>query len=174
MKTLKKISRLLVFLAAVMLLVPAPPLKAQLKKMSARDLTNESTAIVVGKCIGKRSEWNDKHTQIYTYIDIAVDQYIKGNLGPTATLLVPGGKVGNIVYEVSEMPEFIEGEELVAFVWTNNSGKHLVSGGNQGKLKVETDPATGKKMIRIKNDEEGAGSELLDDFVTKVKGYMKH
>ncbi len=147
---------------------------AQVKKMSANDLTDASTAVLYGKCTKLKSEWNQDKSIIYTYVTIAPEEYIKGNLGAQAVIAVPGGQVGNIIYEVSEMPVFIEGEEVVAFVRTNPAGKNLVTGGYQGKMKIEKDKKTGKKIVKTEGSDSEAEGEALDSFVTKVKGYMKH
>jgi hypothetical protein len=112
---------------------------------------------------------------------------MKGNLGAEAVITVPGGQVGDILYEVSEMPVFIEGEELVAFTWKNPAGKNLVTGGYQGKMKIEKDSKTGKRMVHTSgiavepdtqtqpNGKTTKPEKIqLEDFVTKVKGYMKN
>ena len=120
---------------------------AQVKEMSAKDLTKQSTAVFYGKCSKIESEWNENKSIIYTYVTVVPEEYIKGNLGSEVVIAVPGGQVGDIIYEVSDMPVFIEGEEVVAFVWTNPAGKNLITGGYQGKMKIEKDNKTGKRMV---------------------------
>jgi len=144
---------------------------AQHKKMSAEDLTKESSAILHGKCSKVKSEWNNKKDLILTTVTIIPDEYIKGNLGSEAVITVPGGQVGDIIYEVSEMPVFTEGEEVFAFIWKHPSGKNLVTGGLQGKMKIEKDKKTGKKILKA--DPDKPDKVLLEDFTKKVKGYMK-
>ncbi len=147
MKTLKKIFSLTCWLVFVFFLFHQSESKSQVMKMSAEELTKESTAVFYGKCTGKRCEWNENRSIIYTYVTIVPEEYIKGNLGSQAVIAVPGGRVDDIIYEVSEMPVFTEGEEVVAFIWTNPSGKNLVTGGFQGKMKIEKDKNTGKRMV---------------------------
>jgi hypothetical protein len=148
--------------------------KAQQKKMSDKDLTDESTAVFYGKCSKKTCTWDENHRIIFTYVTIVPEEYLKGNLGTEAVVAVPGGQVGDIIYEVSEMPVFTEGEEVVAFVWKNPSGKNLVTGGSQGKMKIEKDKKTGKRMVKTKDTDSETNGEVLENFVEKVKGYMKH
>ena len=118
---------------------------------------------------------------------VVPEEYIKGNLGSEAVITVPGGQVGDILYEVSEMPVFVEGEEVVAFIWTSPSGKNLVTGGYQGKMKIIKDKLTGKRMIEdigimdedeVQNRAPGqirkAIRMQLEEFVGKLKGYMKN
>jgi hypothetical protein len=186
MKNLIKITNLTCWLVISFLFFQITETRAQVIKMSAKDLTDKSTAVLYGKCSRVKCEWNDKKDKIYTYVTVVPEAYIKGNLGSEVTLTVPGGQVGNIVYEVSDMPLFVEGEETVAFVWTNPSGKNLVTGGYQGKMKIEKDSKTGKRMVNEGSIEETqAGVQApgqvkkaekmqLEDFVTKLKGYMKN
>jgi len=187
MKTLTRILNLTCLLGIIFLMLPKTECYAQNKKMSDQELTNESTAVLYGKCSKVRSEWNENKSIIYTYITIIPEEYIKGNLGPEAVIAVPGGRVDDIIYEVSEMPVFNEGEEVLAFIWTNPEGKNLVTGGFQGKMKIEKDSKTGKRVVEgIGIDMESAKEDqgkaaaikpekvLLEDFVVKLKGYAKN
>ena len=157
-------------LAALFILIPTESM-AQLKKMSAEGLTNKSTAILYGKCSKVKSEWNQENDLIFTTVTVIPEEYIKGDLGAEAQITIPGGQVGDIIYEVSEMPVFLEGEEVFAFIWEHPSGKNLVTGGKQGKMKIEKDKNTGKR--KVKGDPNKPDKELLEDFTQKVKGYMK-
>jgi hypothetical protein len=186
MKNLNRITKLTCWLFISFLFFQTTESKAQVIKMSAKDLTVKSTAVLYGKCSKVKCEWNDKKDKIYTYVTIVPEAYIKGNLGSEVTVTVPGGQVGDIVYEVSDMPFFVEGEETVAFVWKNLAGKNLITGGYQGKMKIEKDSKTGKRMVSgtgIEEVETGvqapgqvkkAEKMQLEDFVTKVKGYLKN
>lgn len=159
--------------------------KAQVIKMSVEDLTKESTAILYGKCHKIMCEWDADQDIILTQVTIIPEVYLKGNLGNEAILTIPGGRVGNIVYEVSEMPVFVEGEEVFTFAWKHPSGKHLVTGGHQGKLKIKKDKSTGKKTVQViaslesddpfakDKDDKKPTQVTLDEFVDKVKGFTK-
>jgi hypothetical protein len=186
MKSLRKISKLTCGLVISFLFFLTTESKAQVINMSTKDLTAKSTAVLYGKCSKVKCEWNDKKDKIYTYVTVVPEAYIKGNLGSEVIITVPGGQVGDILYEVSDMPFFVEGEETVAFVWKNPAGKNLITGGFQGKMKIEKDNKTGKRMVTGANLEEPetgvqapgqikeAEKMQLEDFVTKVKGYMKN
>ena len=130
MKNLHGITHYAGWLIIGLLFIHSTDSIAQLKKMSEKDLTDESTAVLYGKCTKKSCDWDENHRIIFTYVTIAPEEYIKGNLGAEAVIAVPGGQVGDIIYEVSEMPAFIEGEDVVAFVWKNPKGKNLVTGGS--------------------------------------------
>jgi hypothetical protein len=188
MKDLKKIISLTFYLSFCFLFFSINESNAQVKEMSAQDLTTASTAVFYGKCSKKSCDWDENHRIIYTYVTVVPEAYIKGNLGATVTIAVPGGQVGDIVYDVSDMPFFTEGEETVAFVWTNPAGKNLITGGFQGKMKIEKDSKTGNKIVQVNGVMDAADAQIklppgqvkkaekmqLEDFVTKVKGYMKN
>ncbi len=174
MKILKKNLNLSCLVLFTFLLVSAAESKAQHKEMSDKDLTDVSTAILYGRCSKVKSEWNAAKDKIFTTVTVIPEEYLKGNLGSEAVLTIPGGQVGDIIYEVSEMPVFTEGEEVVAFVWKNPSGKNLVTAGNQGMKKIEKDARTGKRVVKGKNSDSENNDELLETYVTKLKGYMKH
>jgi hypothetical protein len=187
MKDLKMFINLTCWVIICFFLFSSTESKAQVLQTSVQEMTNESTAVLYGKCTSKRCEWNDNRSIIYTYVTIAPEEYLKGNLGSEAVIAVPGGRVGDIIYEVSEMPVFTEGEEVVAFIWTNPSGKNLVTGGFQGKMKIIKDKLSGKRII----EDVGIMDETdlqhlapgqvrkairmqLEEFIGKLKGYMKH
>ena len=183
---------LLLFGAALLVL----PLEceAQVKEMSIQELTMESTSILYGKCTKMESAWTENNEMIFTTVTIVPEYYLKGNIGNEVSIVVPGGQVGDIVYEVSEMPSFRKGEEVFAFVWKHPSGKNLVTGGYQGKLKIDMDVRTGKKTVSGKQhgkdipkpDRQEAISAdkktplpqknknrvSLDDFTREVTGYL--
>jgi hypothetical protein len=190
MKDLKKIITLTCWVIICFFLLSQTESKAQVKKMTAKDLTEQSTAVLYGKCSKIKSEWNENKSIIYTYVTVVPEEYIKGNLGTETVIAVPGGRIGDILYEVSDMPIFIEGEEIMAFIWTNTAGKNLITGGSQGKMRIDKDPKTGKRMVHgssaaLDTESEGQGFEKpdkpgkpekaqLEDFVKKLKGYAKH
>ena len=187
MKNLKKFLNLTCWLIISFLFFQTKESNAQVQEMSAQDLTTASTAVFYGKCSKKESKWNDKKSIIFTYVTVVPEAYIKGSLGTEVVITVPGGQVGDILYEVSEMPVFIEGEDVMAFTWKNPAGKILVTGGYQGKMKIEKDKKTGKRMvhtsgIKVEPDTQTQSNGKttkpekiqLEDFVTKVKGYAKN
>lgn len=187
MTDLKKIIRLLVCLSAGLLFLSVTEIRSQVLEMSAQDLTTQSTAVFYGKCSKKSCDWDENHRIIYTYVTIVAEEYLKGNLGSQAVIAVPGGKVGDVVYEVSDMPIFVEGEEVMAFVRTNKAGKNLITGGFQGRMRIEKDKNTGKRTIigfglgthaaaqnQGVSQNQNPGIEKLEDFIAKVKGYLKN
>ena len=188
MNTPTRIIGLTFFLVTAMLLLFPAECGAQTRKMTAKELTEESTSVFYGKCTKVESAWTKEKDMILTTVTLIPENYLKGNMGDEVTVTIPGGQVDDIIYEVSEMPVFRTGEEVVAFIWEHPSGKKLVTGGFQGKMKIEKDKETGKRMVSesvlstsatesmIDNStpQHSKGKKLLlDDFTVKVKGYLK-
>lgn len=176
MKNLKNLINLTLLVIFSFLLLLSAESKAQVIKMSDKDLTERSTTVLYGKCSKVKSEWNDKKDLIFTQVTVVPEEYIKGNLGSEAVITIPGGQVDDILYEVSEMPVFIEGEEVIAFISTNPAGKNLITGGYQGKMKIEKDKTTGQRMVQDSGAEILAPGQVkkpvkLEDFVVKLKGW---
>lgn len=188
MKTLKKIQCCFCWITLCFLIFSITEGQAQMNQMSARELTEESTAILYGKCSEVKSAWDQEQDIIYTYVTIVNEGSVKGSPGAETVITIPGGRVGDIIYEVSEMPVFEPGEEVFTFLWEHPSGKNLVTGGYQGKIKIEKDRITGNRIINrnpftgedqkgiIKSlDTESPDTDivLLEDFINEVKGYLK-
>jgi len=192
---IKVIGQGLLLLTATILLFPETS-EAQVKSMSAEELTLESNSILYGKCTNMESAWTDDGGMILTTVTVVPEYYVKGNMGSEVTITVPGGQVGDIIYEVSEMPAFQKGEEVFAFIWKHPSGLNLITGGYQGKLKIDKDEKTGIRTVQGKalgkeksrEDKESLKPNKkatlaktkpekvsLDDFTKEVEGYMnKH
>ncbi len=59
----------------------------------------------------------------------------------------------------------------MAFVRTNPAGKNLVTGGYQGKMKIEKDSKTGKRMVEVTGimDNTEAQAKVAPGKVRKLK-----
>lgn len=167
-------------LVGLILLGAPTPSNAQVARMSLAELTSTATSIVHGRATQSQAVWSPDRKRIYTEVTLEVDDRLKGKGSGTTVVTIPGGQIGNIRYEVSDMPAIDEGEEVVVFVWQHPSGRNLVTGGSQGKLVVEragslslaqvtgpfglSDDAAGKTI------EPGAQAAIgLDDLKTRIK-----
>lgn len=112
-------------------------------KMSIKELTTKSDLIIVGKVIDATSKWAGDRSNIYTYVTINVEEFIKGSQLTNEILVqVLGGAIKDegIASLVSEMPSFQKGERVVLFLERSHSPKYfLVLTGRYGKFKVTPD-----------------------------------
>ncbi len=133
MKTLP----LLATLAA--LLTTAPSAKASLvRAMDLAELTAAADKVVVGNVAKVECQWDRDHRNIYTTIEIEVQESWKGITPANGRILLrqPGGTVGEIEMTVIGMPTFSPGERAVLFL-----EKASVVGMGQGKRLMRWDQA---------------------------------
>ena len=118
-----------------------------LVRLDLDDLTGESSAVVYGKIVASRAEWNQTRTMIYTVYTVAPVEYLKGRLGPTFELHEPGGTLDGLQMSIAGVPSFSVGQEAVLFVWTDPRGQHQVTGFEQGVFSVRADSQTGLQVV---------------------------
>lgn len=118
-----------------------------LLRLDLDDLTAESSAVVYGKIVASRVEWNQSRTLIFTAYTVEPTEYLKGRLGPTFELYEPGGVLDGLQMSVAGVPAFSVGQEAILFVWTDPHGQHQVTGFEQGAFPVRADPQTGLKVV---------------------------
>jgi hypothetical protein len=177
--------------AAMLVCVLVPDVSiAQARKATLKELTETSTAIITGKCEKKESYWNETRTKIFTKVTIRTGEAIKGNAAALTVVTVPGGQVGTTLYDVSDMPSFKVGEEVLVFLWNHPSGQTLVTGALQGKHTIVEEKSTGKKVVQgtkflieedqqqktiglQKTSEKGAEQKAyLDDVKQSIRKYV--
>ena len=187
MKTYSKLPGRIILPLAMMILTSSV-LNAQNNGYTTEQMTNESTSILYGKCTKVESAWTKEKDMIMTTVTIVPEYYLKGDLGTEVSVTVPGGRVDDIIYEISEMPTFRKGEEVFTFLWVHPSGKTLVTGGFQGKMEIVEDKNTGIRSVAgrqlsfstprdaVNTPSETSTKEKrmpLEEFTSEIKGYMK-
>lgn len=113
------------------------------------DIARSSESIVVAQCISAESKWNEQGSLIYTYVTFQVQDNVKGEASKeNLTLRFLGGRVGDTVQTVPDMPQFSENEEVLLFLGPKNrSGYQTLSSIENGVVRIKTDPETGKRLI---------------------------
>jgi hypothetical protein len=110
-------------------------------------LVGEARAIAIGRVVALQPRWREGRRGIETVLVLDVERYLKGNLGPTVALAVPGGQMGRYRSMVPGAPVFAEGEELVLFLAADApSAAHLLGLG-QGVFRIMTDRASGLRLV---------------------------
>ena len=150
-------------------------------RVTVEDLANVSTSVVHGKTTRIHSYWTQDKRYIMTDVTIQVDGAMKGSAASETVITIPGGRVGSTLYEVSDMPVFVEDEEVVVFVWQHPSGTKMVAGGMKGKLTVVDDKVFNRKIVlgayKLFNATPAAKTDLtvppaimsLDEFRRRIK-----
>jgi hypothetical protein len=171
------------------LLVSSVASAAVMLKMELADLVSESDAVVQGRVLGAKSEWNADRTKISTTATIEIVDCLKGGLSGRVEVTTLGGEVGNVGQKVSGMPVFRKGDEAVIFLKKIKAG-YEVTGYNQGRYEVVReqgkDPVVQNDfegMSLAPKDEKGRAAGLaavpapvkrpLADFVADIKAAIK-
>ena len=152
-------------------------------------MTDFSDTIVIGHVTDKYSYWENK--KIYTNIAINVEQLVKSPSGKTSSsieLKIPGGKVGDIGFEVDQAPVFSVGEKVMLFLKKINDN-YFPYGFNYGVYQIFWDDAQKKEFINgplfnqaeyynlrtmqaVKN-REPLGKRELEPFLERVTELVK-
>jgi hypothetical protein len=139
---------------------------SQSQSVKTEDLIKNSDVIVVGKVGRMVSEWNEDKSRILTRVTISVDQTLKGpGTDNAVTVTIPGGEVDGIGEWYSHTARFADQEDVVVFAERDKKGRFRVSGGEQGKISVQRDKATGALMI--------PNFGPLDQFTGQVQSVVK-
>jgi len=158
---------------------------------SLKKLTMESTDIVSGKVTGKVCHWNEAKTQIVTDVTVKIDKAVKGQSKDSIIVQYPGGSITNsdgtgIGMGRSDTPEFSVDEEVFLFLAKDQkSGLFKVTADFQGKFKLVTDKASGKKMVEsgakvlvspetMKARDVQAYKVPLDDLIARINNFMDY
>ncbi len=140
--------------------------RAQTDSETAEQLTRKSTVIAVGTVSSTRSEWTADRDRIVTRVNISVDEYLKGNTGGrTLTLTVPGGEINGVGEMYTHTATFRNNEQVLVFAERDVQGAYRVVDGENGKINVTRDEATGRRIIN--------GNQPLERLLTLVKIAVK-
>jgi hypothetical protein len=141
--------RALALALAVVLLPLSSARSTTVEELSAADLVARSELIVWGDVVSVRSGWDDRHTRIFTQVEVTSREGLKGPPGATGlvTLRLPGGEVDGLVSVIHGMPQFRQGEEVVLHLTERHprSAVRLPVGLGQGVHRVLR-PANGPVM----------------------------
>lgn len=144
-----KITRLLSFtLIFLFIQVSTFP---QNNPVSLSKMSKEADVIFTGKVLTQKSSWNKNKSRIYTDVTLEVNDCIKGqNSEKTIVVRHPGGEVGEVGELYSHMPKFYADEEVLLFVKKDtNSDEYRVSDGENGKIQIKENKATGEKITAL-------------------------
>lgn len=121
---------------------------ATLVRLTDAELVAHGDHIVLGTVSRVSTSWEDPDgdgtSQIYTTIEIRVEESLKGGSRPgeTVTFRQLGGRVGNIEYRIPGLPSFREGETTLVFLEGSLTNPHYspIPGLPQGRWHVRTNP----------------------------------
>jgi hypothetical protein len=182
-----RISIICMVLGALVFCSSAFAAKRKGGEMTLKSLTDNSDAVVVGKCKAKRVEWVGKSLE--TSYDVEIQDTLKGKkykAGEAISVTVPGGELTTppLTQYVEMVPLMYQGEDVALFikekapepsaevkgrihpkskVWTSPQ----VVGWYEGKFTVYQDKQGKQKITRIDTERSGVipGSRTLEKLV---------
>src|SRR5438067_422572 len=106
--------------------------------MSVERLTQASTHVVVGQAISSRSEWNQQHTQIFTYTRFRIARSLKGKAPAEIVVKQMGGRAGGYEQKVAGVRQLNANEQAVLFVHPSQAadGSVVITGLMQGDFRI--------------------------------------
>jgi len=122
-----------------------------MRAMDLSELTASADQIVVADVVSTESAWDSGHRNIYSTIDINVQESWKGATPGDGRIRIRqlGGAVGDIEMTVYGMARFVPGERALLFL-----RQARVVGMGQGKRAVHWDSA-GKRWLADAPDRSG-------------------
>lgn len=147
-------TRVLLLLACLLaaLRLCAPAAHSLVIPMDLADLTRAAQRVVVARVEDVRAAQDRPGRAIYTFVRLTVEETLAGPRGPQRLMLrVPGGRIGNLRYVVSEVPTFSVGERCVLFL---APGRCPLAGAWQGKKTIVDNRVLGENMSlgRLRQD----------------------
>jgi hypothetical protein len=126
------------------------------------DLIEQSESVITGTITGVHSAWNSGHTNIETFVEIAVDETVHGKeVKNQITVVVDGGTAEGITERVEDQPVFLpdmKGQNVGLFLQPiPDSGQYRITGAFQGVAVLKDEGAT-----------KALGEDALDTFHKKV------
>ena len=112
-----------------------------------KDLTKSAYAIVHGRVVSVQSQWSEDARHVESLVSISAIDYLKGNLGATVTIRVPGGEMGRYRWVTVGAPTFREGDEVVLFLGTSPPAMPYVLGLSQGVFRLTRATPTSEPLV---------------------------
>ena len=134
-------------LYAVCLCLPVVARATVLIPIEFRELVAAAPVIVHGRVMDVRSAWIEGRRSVETFVTIQAAEYLKGNLGESVTIRVPGGEMGRYRTVFVGAPTFLAGDEVVLFLKTSTRSLPTIVGLNQGAFRVVADTRSGSLMV---------------------------
>ncbi len=143
------------------------PIMSQTIHSDLKKMTETSDAILTGKVVDQKSEWNTDKTRIYTKVTVKVDEYLKGAANQsTINIIHPGGEVGEVGEVYSHVPRFTSNENVLLFVKKQkDNDNYTVLDGEAGKISLMINSSTGEKVT--------AHNKKISAFIKEISRYTR-
>jgi hypothetical protein len=158
------------------------------ENVAIKEMALQSDVIVSGRSLGSESRWIEDGRILVTVATVAVDEAIKGEVGSTVTVVLPGGVDSNrsipVAMTYAGAPNISAEEEVFLFLTKEDSvtGGYAVTGFSEGKYSIVEDEEGNKLVSRdyikgkVKNSPgvvRGSRQFVpVGSFKNKIKEYL--
>lgn len=143
----------IVTILAFSLLAVSPGRATTAIMLTDEDLITSSRLILLGDVLSVRSQRDQHHQDINTYVRLGVVKVLKGQLRAHQIILKQlGGQVEDEVSIVFGAPQFKVGQRVLLFLDTDDNGTLRTAHLFQGKYDVVTDEQTSETFVERKID----------------------
>jgi hypothetical protein len=116
-----------------------------LAHMSIAKLTQSSRLIIRARCVDNFAAWDA--AEIWTFSTFEPSEIWKGSSAQRVSVRLLGGRVGNLTSNVSGIPRFHAGDEVVLFLAPTTRGDFSVVSWVQGTFRIHRGPQSGAETV---------------------------
>ena len=120
-------------------------------------ITEQADYIIEGTVEKVEIRWNDEKTNIFTYSDLRIEKYVKGEpfAEDTLQIITPGGTVGGVGVWVEDQPIFHEGKR-VRIYFKEINGEFSIVCAQTGVEEAEKNPEHADLVSKMDTSVAGA------------------
>ncbi len=129
--------------------------------MTFEQLVDEAAAVVYARVADVRGQWTADRQSIDSHIRLEPLQYIKGHLGTSVVMRLPGGQAGGKIQVIPGAPVLRNGDLVVVFLKARGPAITTSLGLGQGIFRVVRDSRTGAMLVTPPALKESAAGRII-------------
>lgn len=129
--------------------------------MTFEQLVSEAAAVVYARVADVRGQWTADRQGIDSIVTLEALQYLKGDMGATLAIRMPGGTAGTIIHVLPGAPTFSDGDLVVLFLKARGPAYLTTLGLGQGVFRVVRDPRSGAMLVTPPLLKESSGGRVI-------------
>lgn len=153
--------RLVLLSAIAITLWSAPAAAILVVPMTFEQLVDEAAAVVYARVADVRGQWTADRQSIDSYIRLEPLQYLKGNLGDSVAMRLPGGEATGKIHVIPGAPVLKPGELVVVFLKARGPAMLTSLGLGQGVFRVMRDARNGTMQVTPPPLKESAAGRII-------------
>lgn len=152
----------LVFISLIVLAIgPARVNAVLVVPMTFEQLVDEAAAVVYARVADVRGQWTADRQGIDSHITLTPLQYLRGDLGASIAVRLPGGEASGKIQVIPGAPVLRRGDLVIVFLKARGPAMLTTLGLGQGIFRVMRDARTGAMLVTPPPLKESAGGRIL-------------